>query len=795
MTLNLVAFTLHIAHDGIVSICGDCSLPITPLESVALLCKDLFCAANIKENSSLRDGSLNSLDMGIDQDIQFAGRQSRMTHNYSSSVIPVRTPGGDRLDFEVLNDTPTSFLKRQYPIPSSGNFTPLVTGTVNQIWPWKEMLSQEIIQSGIETWRYIRADIRIRFDFNTTVTDVGCVVISWVPDCASTFSAREFMNADPIIVDLSTMRSVELVVPWTSLADWIDRLDGNIDRMVQVEVRHLYVANINGATAPSYRMFAAFENPQVAGSFPAFAVAQSGEPISGPNPYMEIPANIGDVPVATSAPYLMAAAVTAAPTVVKTLSSMWNTADQFHAWYRGGDKFEKKVVAVKSKEEPGPVRQYTYGNLAGASYCPSLQLNSHFSDVVPPYHLGDAEFRHRIQDIMHIPTIRHWFEVTGIHVVKFKPFAQTDVPVTHMEMIMAMFRHWRGSIRVRLLFHSSPLEAYQVTVMWANGDQTGGGSAVALKSSYQDIINVRGFTVRDYLVPYLYPSPWVTRDQTADTALKVWGQLVVNLTQSAHTFGSASSKIFCVAIVSAGPDFQVKDLQSVTSSNTAAIWEPSTPAPFAEAQMHVRSSWNTEFSNLAGGQQPTKLRDLQEDYLTLEDISMRFSSRSSIMPLRLQTTNTSKLWLYDNFDYIQMMFRYVRGSVRYKVSCDMPSVPEKFPKAAMSGFYNQTVTTSEPCYRMPLGNGVAMQNVAQNGVLEFEIPFYSNYDWALNDRIASGLSVTPYIYPIDRDFGDLSAQYDYYMVAAGLDYQLAWLLPPYKLLTSIPGMVPIPPTP
>jgi len=731
--------------------------------------------------------------LGVDQEVDYAGRQGRVAHNYTSSVLPIRMEGGDRVDYALLGETPQAILRRQYPYPSAAAIFALSTGTVNRHHPF-EVLNQSTIKAHVSTFRFFRADIKIRFDFNTTVTDVGVVVISWVPDCDAVFGTRSFLNSDPTIVDLSTMRNVEVVIPWTSIQEWYDlNSAATTNQLVQLEVNHIYVGNINGASAPSYRMFVSFENVEIKGAtnFTAIALAQSGQPesYSGEDPNagrIEIPANLGSLPVTTQTlGTLGALAISSAPTILTSMSKAWGAYDQYKGWFTSKKDKDKQVRPLEQLQEPRPVRNYTYGNLAGASYCPSLQLNSGMGTVVPPYHLGDPNFRHFMRDIIQIPTIRTYTLLTGTHVLPIQPFVSV-ASTSYLEMMWAMFRYGRGSLRVRLSFHSSPLEAYQITVMWSHGDTT---LDIALNSSYQDIVNVRGLVVRDYLVPFIWPTQWVRIDDISSAPSNIWGNLTVRITQAAHSFGSSSPLIFMMVYTSAGPDFQLKDLCSSTAEDITATWEPSSPTP-AEAQMHLRSSWNTEFQNIAGGAQPTILREIMEDAISVEDICMRFSNRATAQPIQLWPGLLLSMNTYDNLDYCMTMFRYARGSLRYKVVVYEAASIEDYPKVGMRGNWVQSPTThANPSYRFPSGNGFAMQNITQNGMLEFELPYYSNYDWSINPRVAGKFAVVPYQFPPVQDLGNFTGLNDYYLVAGGSDFQLAWLMPPYLTVDSIPGKV------
>jgi len=243
-----------------------------------------------------------------------------------------------------------------------------------------------------------------------------------------------------------------------------------------------------------------------------------------------------------------------------------------------------------------------------------------------------------------------------------------------------------------------------------------------------------------------------------------------------------------VVSVAAGDDFQFKDLRSWNCHNFVVPAEEGEKLPQGEAQMNLRSSWGSNFKNITGVGIGTKLRPIFEDGLTVEDICLRYSTRVNVEPRidvwtdlgAIESGTPAQYWM-DNFDAIVAMFRYVRGSVKFKFTIENDE-DGIMNAEVFSGGYR---IVAAPVTRFPTllaGDGVVSNHSDQNRVLEVEFPYMSQVDWKPTNRfgVGSGVQVDTEPYPLIT-FPDVTNAANYfgqYFVAAGADFQLAWLLPP-----------------
>jgi hypothetical protein len=257
-------------------------------------------------------------------------------------------------------------------------------------------------------------------------------------------------------------------------------------------------------------------------------------------------------------------------------------------------------------------------------------------------------------------------------------------------------------------------------------------------------------------------------------------ELHVKVLEAATTVGDITGECFLLPIMSAGPDFQFRELCSPQFTPL--------PAPVrAISQMHVRSEFaKSKFTNLATGgiSKPKRLESLFEDTLTAETISNRFANRPLVYEyMNFLVQPVLPLANTDTFDFIQQSFRYVRGSLRFKYA----ATDVVLYNAAMFSNFSSTAASAYPTTTYPVGvsgNGFAGNASNQNTVFETEIPFQCVTDWtwtapALPYGSTAAYENYPAPYYVNWQALSEGATLLAIFVAAGKDYQLAFLMPPF----------------
>jgi hypothetical protein len=740
----------------------------------------LICIAT---NNIDNTGIENPLKLGEQEDVVELQRQGRTVEEVCQEVSQMVISLPERHPYELLSETPTEVLQREYMIYEAG----IVGGTAFEIHPFNELTAigltaGKVFRKYSQTFRYFRSDVKLRFMNNCTPCDYGVYTISWVPNMDAMDSGWALFNLDPIIVDLSTQQQVEVVIPWTEVSEWY--LVGDLiaaappKRGPMVHVHVISRQTINSSSVPNLKVYGSFLNPELAGSAAITAEAQSGalvklSEISSVQASPLTMATVGGVStaltLATGSTMLVNAAYTA-NSLYQFSQATSQYQEEASRWYHQGRKTEE----TKQNEEPIAVRNQAYGNLAGCVYGPSLQLGSHINEFVAPFHLGDNQFRHKVLDIAKTPAITHAFNLNGDvdYLIRYEPLTNKgpgSVSLSYIDMMAPLFRFWRGSIKVRISLYASPLMSFEATIRWNNRNGTS-TTIDDMDTMYKRVVQCRGTTHHDFLIPWIFTKPWLNLSQNLSTTDSYHtSTLTISVTNPCHTIGSNSASPFCLISVAAGDDFQFRSLRSPNAPRTAPV--------MAEAQMHLRSSFGGVFENISGSRgNPRPIRPVPEQDLSVEDICMRFSS----IPVGIDITMMnppSPPYNQDSFYYIVSLFRYQRGSRRLKRKID-GTVGD--PYVTIENGHTSSALAGMP--KFWAGDGASANLQAENGVLEWEMPFLSEYEW----WITTYLNSASVFGALSYDFITNMAAENEQFIAGGADFQLAHLLCPFINYNYLP---------
>lgn len=757
----------------------------------------------------------NNLDFGADQeteDLQLRGREAMQL---SERVLKYTFNDADYSTENVEQETPSKILEREYMI-----FTSPVSLVTNSIKPYELLLDMPQFQRALYGFKFFKAGIKIRVLINSTPMYYGMLAVSWLPDTAAPpmQTLVETLNADPMVMDISAKDVLEFELPYISLYDAI-KVDNVFDATSTPTV---YFETLGYAQADSsmpmitYNVYASFTKPKAWGAQSAI-ISQSGKFLEmdmvrdslgelTPNNREMVPYKSDNtLTTTTKALDITSSVVGAIPIVGPIISAIVDTAkmgvlaydmaSDAYERYQGHHRTKEQSLEDPIRQNPTAVRNQAYGDMASTVYSSPMQLTSNVPAFFPPFHKGDENMTHQISQALRIPTIRKVHSLTGsppVIQLLYEPLSSllTNDRLSYMDQIAPLFRYWRGSIKVSLFFYTSPLISATYRLLLFNAD--GGLDPPAPDPStyaFKKVITVRGSVRVDVVIPYLSVVPWQPLEAYAGSypamspPLSV-SRLYLDTVTPPNTIGDQAPYVFVMTVVSAGDDFQMRDLRSPQPSWT----EPPGPIPFglvekrkAESQMRVRADFDKcERENLAHGTNSfVKLKDLYEDTMTFEDASFRSSNRNfEAVNFQLRYPYSGEnLIRTDTFDYIQNMFRYVRGSIRIKQSGEQP-----FYQAMMYGRL-RPYSVFVP-YVTALGNGGGRNTQAQNEVFEFEIPFQCQVEWLPTTMCFTGVSFT--IEPNRAIVHITDTELSVMFVAAGQDYQLAFLLPPRKLFDSIP---------
>lgn len=706
----------------------------------------------------------DNLNFGEDQNSISIGRRGRQTIDLTNEIDSITYPKNDYKFENVLKETASQVLSREFAVKYN------ITYTTTEFRPLKALFDfSPVLRNYVSSMKFLRCSLKLRFVQNTTPQQYGVMAISWLPNVIDNEALfpHQIINADPVLMDLSTRETVEINIPYVNLQEFY-RL-GDTSMVTQSPVVYMtmfgpYVLD-SSIVSPTYSIYISMYEITTCG-----ATAQMGDSTG-----WEIATGLGRLAYEN---YGSQAMNSASSIGLKMLSESYNR-------YKGN----LYAVDESSQESENPLstRNQAFGDVAGCVFSPTLKLTSHIPTFISPNHLGDVKVRHRIKDIIRTPTICDPItfntndSLTSGLALKLWPQIGNYTYSSYMDEMANLFRYCRGSIKLKLMFYTSPLISCTFRLVHYNTDADGvsADDAVIKPNGYTKLISVRGSTEVNIVFPFLASKPWSNLDRTNSgviTSSPMTAKLFLE-TPPANV-GDQTARVIVIPIICAGDDFQFKDLRSVTPDYL--------DEGLAFAQMHVRSSMNCQFDNIAGGSASSSYyRPAYEDDMTIEDVCARYSTRldtkwvsSSFHDYQLNTNETS-LKSIDNFDYLFSLFRYVRGGIRIKVQATA-ALPYPFVYME-SGSISNVLTYSA---RHAAGNGLASNTSAQNGILEFEVPFMSDCDWIYTNYLGYNYCTnnttfqgyTPFITePQAITTGASSVPF---LVAAGRDFQFAFLMPP-----------------
>ena len=693
----------------------------------------------------------NNLEFGVTQENTFLPNTGRQTMELSTTVT---SSGADTIFLEpapYCSETPKVILEREYEI-ASGFVT---SGGSFAFDVYTLLRTNPQVDKVVENFAYLRSDIRIRLVMNSTPLSWGMGILSWIPaTTANATSLFQIENCHPTMVDISNQETVEVVIPYCSVYDAYSLQFGTVAGPT-VYLNWKYVMNASAAVeAPTFKIYASFVNPVCFGAY-----AQSGMPtISGDTSV----STISDALSVVGAGVSILAPELAVPVAVAT--GMFEGAKQFvseaSALY---DRSKAPEEVDTASMEIIAVRNQILGDLSGCRYGSNYQVVSHTQEKFPSDHVGDRDMDHSILSLCKLPCITQFREFTlasaPTQEIFFSPFNQLPFKwASNIDHFSNLFRYWRGSIKVRLDFFTSPLITASFMVYSWNTASLPEPLTGEKDYSMRRIVQVRGHTVCNLTIPYASVYAWQKLGM-ATQGNEMVTRLHVQRLMGPTSAGSNVGTVYLVVSVAAGDDFQFRSLRS--------------PIPdISVAQSLVSQFEESLFPVLGGGDTPSRpLFDIAENSLTCEQVSLRYSSRPpsnanrGLLPDEDHNLTPTGDAIWDLFDFVQSSFRFVRGSYRLK----NPLAPAT---TSIQVLTMPNVALGNTTFLNPGGNGIIVIDPGITPVQEMEVPFLCDLNWS---------GTVPFLYAQDSEplLPIISISSTVLYVAAGRDYQLAHYMCPF----------------
>lgn len=705
---------------------------------------------------------------------------------------------------ETVMDAPLKFFTNWYDIAS----LPVINGTTVApvVLDYFPILFNLIATMLSTRWRFFRADMEFAIQINSTPLDYGSFLIGWNPSSIFDTVATCFdtMNADPWLFDISVGGIHVIKIPWSSVYTAIDvrrgvQLPGFHNNVPKLYLNWLNASTLGATLSSSVAIRGRFTNMKCWGSNSAVVAISSEDPVS----QME---QVRNTVIAGGA------ILTSAHVGYKTFTGYKTQAEGVIADAKGmatvaGEVFDstKTLFNDLTYSPTDPIDEAETHATSGVSfnqptifpamtniaYRPMENLSLTMKRI-KPFGLHDPDLVHKIKDLMQIPCYLSStdFVVGNTYTRRVSPMFNTFFNgntdrVTYLTQFSQFFRFWRGSIDIKYTFHCSPMVSCRFTIY---AEQIGTESTQSLTGTtaylFRRHIEVTGFLELKIRVPYVFNCDWCPLTAYGPTSGGAPGYCIaptkISISCLSITSGlagnAATPHVYMNTFVSAGPDFQVRNLNGCKMNYFA-------PTPVS--QMRVREKGSGYENICLGSDNPTMLRPVDEDIFTIETLLHRWSYREAssdpidpLMPTRGNQVYATGV-LPDMFDYLVNMFRYARGNVQFKMPIPTAST-QQFVGVQMMGDISPFRTSTHGAGNLlGISSGTSIGSPVQNPVMEFELPVETYTEWAVCYSAQVNVIYDPEI-PIC-----LAAQVDdsspvEFFVRAGRGFQVAYLQPPFS---------------
>lgn len=667
----------------------------------------------------------------------------------------------------------------------------IVSSSTITISPVTHLLSQYADIVGIR-YRYFRADLEVAIIVRASAQYYGSLVVSWYP--ADVSLEYSLLNSDPLIIDITTGGMYILRIPYSSVYEAYDvtttnMWDNNKTPVPYVYISCRYVRSVNSTQpTPQFTVMNRFVNPTFYGTTVRTGVAQMSirSAVSTldqsaakvfTNPYMATATlavgldSAGVLPITHVAGKVMSY-YREAQKAYKEGSDMADSARSVYGAMKDGvssmfarDQHESEA-AGEVRNAPTPT-----GYLPSMTYTAADILDPGSAFRIAPTNLADGHMEHYIRELCQTRCIQSdiaWTSTAqdfdlNVHPMMFYDNSAFGWP--YASFFSQFFRYWRGSFDIDFLFFTSPLITARFVINCFTEGATLSKPSVTINGGNHFLkrIDVAGFTKVSIRVPFVYSSQWCEMYPYNSTTIldderTVPSRLNMHLESPVTGGGDQSPQVYMMCLIRAGPDYQVRSFQG----NAFYHFTPALKgAKVGEAQMHVRSM-ESEYENMYQGGNPYLYRELPEDFMSVEDCCLRWSSREAL-PLQAFMRSDDYEPVGDSLDHLIAAFRYARGCIQVKAVR-----PTEFPDQS---YYLEGTPLPGAGTLDPINSGEYRTYLSLNPVITFEIPMLAHTDWFV---IHSDTVLGPTQWPVATSDSSLANYY----ARAGRGFQIAFLNPP-----------------
>lgn len=693
-------------------------------------------------------------------------QQSQLTQFRDTGILATQSIKTDpgRILGKIANpfptQTPTQLLSRNYKVaeftwgPAAASHTLDFPGS---------LLAIPNIQKALSSFKWMRSGIKLETKINATQFHYGALLVSWLPNDRISAHGEDVVQQSgnhPIVLSAAQQSSCTFSIPWINPYNYFIIQQGagyatsEIAKVYFSQLTPLGRASDGVTDTVVIQVFASFEDPEVAAY-----VAQSSNEMKMESINKSRFGVVNDI----------ADTVTGVSDLLEKIPIIGGTIENLASLVMS--VLDKPTTSMATQ----PIQQSYSRDICqgtGLDNSQTLSLYPLTPMSMDRSIMGDQSSTMTINDIISTPMIcqQHTFTNPSSTMVEIvHPEANSR---DYLQFMSKLFKYWRGSIKYRLAFYTSAFTTcrFRLSFQWDSTvvDDDNSGDLVSR------VIDVKGDTVVDFTVPYLYltlyrPTPL----NLANLYPRIFIQQLINVVGPSI---DTDPKIYLVMWRSAGEDFRLHQLVARTlplpgaeDTDFDSIDELSTDEYIA--QMDVQSDFKKVFDPLIEGCCFTREHGTVngENINSLHDILKRYSTHLPNAAIQDPLSSfPDPIIGLGGIDYVARIFKYWRGSRRLKAVVN----PEKY-----GGWL--PITMQNGLNGTNAYNGMTGTYVSTWQALEPEVPWYSTVPFAPVNVDAAHFASIDYpegLYtPIDfvAAIAD-SARY----ISAGDDFTFGFLVAP-----------------
>jgi len=439
----------------------------------------------------------------------------------------------DPIDNPFPTQVPTSILSRNYRV-FTFNWGPSYTTQVLD-FPYC-LLQQETIQDALASFYYFRGDVKMEVRINTTPFHYGALQVSWLPFCVTSASINPYYASGnrPVIISASTQQAATISMPWTAPTTWVNWLNAStLDAVEATTIGRVYFHQLVPLTTTStsitdtvvVQVFASFENPRVAGYLPSSSTRlrmkdrtkTKSKPMwqqSGKDRF-RTPTSQEAVAKSSSQTLVSSTIDSTLSPIIKTIGTFGDSIASAATGLFSGGKFLGLFDKPRSLQSTQPVMfDFSKGHAQVDGLLEAQTLGMYQSNKLGSSSnmMGGESSDMPLSALAGVPMLHRIIPFTAANQVDSQTvidpvyynnsYSQPD----YFFFTAQMFSYWRGSIKYMIQFITTAFTTarFRISVNYVSYS-----SAVTTTGDVVSrIVDVKGDTITEFTVPYLYQSHW-----------------------------------------------------------------------------------------------------------------------------------------------------------------------------------------------------------------------------------------------------------------------------------------------